>query len=200
MWIMQADNRPTACKRQTVCQRVKCVRVLCQGLAFFNAAPPCLLTGPWRARAPAHKPVYSGVARGERWNIIKGDYLRINTWTGLAPRAWGPADKRLYLLHQMIHAQTARLAGELVLWGVGGWVRVPEGREGPCIHPTCPHCRGRPLVAASRQDEVRSGGLWILSVSTQAWTCVWKKKKKEEAPARCSGCCSCWSARPVSFS
>lgn len=66
-----------------------------------------LLVSLLRARTPVRKPVYSSVTEGERWNIIKWDYLQINTWMRLAPRAEGPADNRLYLLHQMIHVQTA---------------------------------------------------------------------------------------------
>lgn len=70
---------------------------------LFNMLLLCLLVGLCHTATPVHKPVYSNVTEGERWNIIKKDYIRINTWMRLAPRAEGPVDNRLYLFHQIIH-------------------------------------------------------------------------------------------------
>lgn len=91
----------------------------------------------------------------------------------------------------MIHAQTARLAGELVLWGlvVGcGCLRVARGlgftrrvadRE-MNGRLDVPALQGAPLVAASRQDEVRSGASGSSVFPLKRERVFEKKKKKKE--------------------
>lgn len=116
------------------------------------------------------------MTEGEKWNIIKGDYLRINTWTGLAPRAEGPADKRLYLLHRMIRAQTAQPAGELLLWG-NTCVKAPRTAPGFTSQAT------QVVINSLKQTEQLTPtlsphptGRWLLhSVSDavlQGWICL----------------------------